>query len=62
MSVIELVRELLGLTPCELMLWETGSWGREPFGNTEEGERPLLKAATQQRQWKRDRGHLCVYV
>jgi hypothetical protein len=41
---------------CELLLWEAGSL-RGHFGNPEEGERPLLEAATRQRQWRRDCGH-----
>jgi hypothetical protein len=39
------------------LLWEAGSWGRGQFGNQEEGERPQLKAATKQRQWRRECGH-----
>jgi hypothetical protein len=31
-------------------MWEAGSWGLGQFGNPEDGVRPLLKAATKQRQ------------
>jgi hypothetical protein len=34
---------------CCCEKWEAGSWGREQFANTEEGERPPLEAATKQR-------------
>jgi hypothetical protein len=47
--VSELLREPLGFSCCDLLLSEVGSWGREPFGNLEEGERPPLEAATKQR-------------
>jgi hypothetical protein len=50
----ELVRGLLLFSRCELLLLETGSWGREHFGNSDEGECPLLEAATKQRQWRGD--------
>jgi hypothetical protein len=50
------VRESLGFS-CELLLLEAGSWGREQFGNPEEGARPPLEAATKQRQWRRDFEH-----
>jgi hypothetical protein len=35
-----------GLSRCEVLLWEAGSWGREQFGNPEEGERQTLEAVT----------------
>jgi hypothetical protein len=41
----------------ELLLLEAGSWGQRQFRNPEEGERPPLKAATKQRQWRCDGGH-----
>jgi hypothetical protein len=44
---LQLVKQPLGFS-CELLLWEAGSWGREKFGNPEEGERPPLEAATKQ--------------
>jgi hypothetical protein len=44
--VSELVRGQLGLSHCELLLLEAGSWGWGPFGNPE--ERPPLEAATKQ--------------
>jgi hypothetical protein len=31
------------------LLLKAGSWGREPFGNPQEGERTQLKVATKQR-------------
>jgi hypothetical protein len=37
----EFVRERLGFSHCELLLWEHGSWGRRQFGNPEEGWKPL---------------------
>jgi hypothetical protein len=46
----------LGLSRCELLLLETGSWGRGQFRNIEEGECPPLEAAIKQRQWRRDCG------
>jgi hypothetical protein len=42
------VRELLG-SVVEMFLLETGSRGRGPSGNSEEGERPPLEADTKQR-------------
>jgi hypothetical protein len=36
------------------LLLEAGSWGWGQFGNTQEGESPPFKAATKQRQWRRD--------
>jgi hypothetical protein len=50
-------RELLGLSRCELLLVEAGSWGQGQFANPEEGERSVLEAATKQRQWRCDCGH-----
>jgi hypothetical protein len=46
---------MLQLSRCELLLWETGRWVREQFGNPEEGERPLLEAATEQRLEKTEK-------
>jgi hypothetical protein len=46
-QLVVAVRELLWFGRCELLLWEAGSWGQEP---TEEGECPLLEAATMQRR------------
>jgi hypothetical protein len=43
-----MIRELLRFGCCELLLLEVGSWGRGQFGNSEEGERPQLEAATKQ--------------
>jgi hypothetical protein len=40
------------ISRCELLLLETGSWGRGQFGNPEEGERPLLEASAEQRLMK----------
>jgi hypothetical protein len=51
------VRELMGLSRCELLLLEASNWGRGQLGNPEEGERPPFEAATKQRQWRRDCGH-----
>jgi hypothetical protein len=48
-SVSELVRGLLRFSRYELLLLEAISC-RVQFGNPEEGERPMLEAATQQRQ------------
>jgi hypothetical protein len=45
------VRQLL-IFGRELLLIETGSSSRGYFGNPEEGKRPPLKAATQQRLLK----------
>jgi hypothetical protein len=35
-------RRLLRYSRCELLLWETGSWGRKEFGNPEERETPTF--------------------
>jgi hypothetical protein len=43
------VRGLLRFTRCEMLLVDIGSWGTGQFGNPEEGERPSLDAATEQR-------------
>jgi hypothetical protein len=48
------VRKLLGFSCGELLLLEAGIWGREHFGNPQEGERPPLEAASKRRQWRRD--------
>jgi hypothetical protein len=40
---------MLRFSHCELLLLEAGSYGQGQFGNTEEGEHPLLEAATKQR-------------
>jgi hypothetical protein len=50
------VTELLELRGCELLLLESARWGRRQSGNPQEGERPLLEAATKQRQSRRDSG------
>jgi hypothetical protein len=50
------VKELLRFSRCEMLLLESGSCGRGPFGNPEEGERPPSKAATKQKKW------LCTFV
>jgi hypothetical protein len=42
------VRGLLGLSCCESLLIEAGSWRRGQFGNPEEGECPPLEATTKQ--------------
>jgi hypothetical protein len=42
------VREILGFSRCDLLLWEAGSWGQGQFRNLEEGERPPLEAGTKQ--------------
>jgi hypothetical protein len=39
---------MLWFNCCELLLLEGCSWGREQFENPEEGEHPLLVAATKQ--------------
>jgi hypothetical protein len=44
----ESVRGLLRFSRCELLLLGCSS-GQGPFGNTDEGERLLLEAATKQR-------------
>jgi hypothetical protein len=49
---VSLVRELLLFSCCELLMLDTGSWGRGPFGKPEEGERSLLEAATEKRLGK----------
>jgi hypothetical protein len=41
----------------QLRVAEAGSWGREQFGNPDEGERPPLEAATKQRSEVRDWEH-----
>jgi hypothetical protein len=56
-KVAELVTEQLLFNYCELL--QAGNWGRGPFGKPEEGERPLLKAATKQRLGKIEKT-LCV--
>jgi hypothetical protein len=43
------LRGLLRFSPYELLLLEAGSWGTGQFGNPEEGESPLLEAATKRR-------------
>jgi hypothetical protein len=43
------VTEPRGFSRCEPLLLEAGSWGKGHYGNSEEGERPLLEAATKQR-------------
>jgi hypothetical protein len=48
-------RELLWFSRCDVFLLKASSWGRESFGNTEERERPLLEAATNQRLVKTNR-------
>jgi hypothetical protein len=44
------IKITLWFSCCELLLWETGSSGREQFGNPEKGDRPPLYATTKQRQ------------
>jgi hypothetical protein len=45
----ELVWGLLEFSRCEVLLWETGSWGLGQFKIPEEWERPPLGAVTRQR-------------
>jgi hypothetical protein len=40
---------MLTFSPCELLLLEAVADTRGQFGNTEEGQRPTLEAATEQR-------------
>jgi hypothetical protein len=44
---------------CSCEKWEAASWDRRQLGNTEEGERPHLEAATKQRLVK-SKKTLCV--
>jgi hypothetical protein len=49
LTLSEWVRGQLRVSRCELLLFEARRWGRGPLGNSEEGERPPLIAATEQR-------------
>jgi hypothetical protein len=46
---------------CSCEKLEAGSWDREKFGNQDEGERPLLEAASKQRLVKTD-DFICAVV
>jgi hypothetical protein len=43
---LQLLREQLRFSRCELLLLEVGSWDRGHFGNSEEEEHQPLEAAT----------------
>jgi hypothetical protein len=46
----------------ELTGGDSGNWGRGQFRNPEEGESPILEAATKQRQLRRVFGNYSVIV
>jgi hypothetical protein len=59
---MQLDRELLQVSHCELLLWEADSWGLGWFWKLEEGESVPLEADTKQRPVKTVIDWELVYV